>query len=392
MVEGSLVRMTKTEVAFGYPFGHDGTLAPSDHPTYTPRQALEHVIAAALRRPPCGVAFSGGRDSSAVLAVATHVARREGLADPVPITKVFPDVIESEESEWQETVLRHLGLRDWQRVVLTDELDLVGPSAAAHLLAHGVVWPPTVHGDAPVTDLVRGGSLLDGEGGDEVLGVAAHRVAPATHLVRAPRPIRRQRITAALLAVSPAPVRTHWIRNQIRAQDIPWLRPGARDALASAMQQTERDAPLSFAASVRAVPRRRSQVIMSQNRRALARRHDVDISSPLLHPEFVHALARDGGVLGPIDRTAALRALVPDLLPDAVLTRSTKALFGGVFWADHTRAFVEGWTGEGLDDELVVVDELRRLWQSDRHNALTSALLQSAWLATSAPDEIADVR
>lgn len=385
--------MTGTEIALGYPFGHTGTLAPPDHPTYTPRQALEHVVSIALRRPPCGVAFSGGRDSSAVLAVATHVARRDGLADPVPVTKVFPGVIESEESEWQATVLHHLRLQDWQRVVLTDELDLVGPLATANLLEHGVVWPPTVHGDAPVTEYLRGGSLIDGEGGDEVLGVAAHRIAPVTHLVRSPRPIRRTRIRAALIAVSPARVRTQWIQRRFGAEDPPWLRPRARDELVAELQQTERSAPLSFPPSVRLVPRRRSQVLGSHNRRALARQgHDVDISSPLLHPEFVHALARDGGLLGPVDRTAALRALVPDLLPDVVLTRATKALFGGAFWSDHTRAFVERWPGDGLDDELVVVDELRRLWQSGRHNALTSALLQSAWLSSAVTDGTADPR
>ena len=107
----------------------------------------------ALLRPPCGVAFSGGRDSSAVLAVAAHVARRDGLPQPIPITKVFPDVPTAEEGSWQESVVRHLGLDDWQRVVIHDELDLVGPLATANLVAHGVVWPPTIHGDVPVVEL-----------------------------------------------------------------------------------------------------------------------------------------------------------------------------------------------------------------------------------------------
>jgi hypothetical protein len=379
------VPMTRTEIAFGYLFGHAGVLEPPDCLRQTPREALERVISLALRRPPCGVAFSGGRDSSAVLAVATHVARRDGLAEPIPITKVFPGVKDSQESEWQETVLHHLGLEEWQRVVLTDELDLVGPLAGAHLVDHGVVWPPTVHGDAPVVELLPGGSLLDGEGGDEVLGVAAHRIAPVTRLVRAPRSVRRHGPAAALEAAAPPPIRNRRIRRHLHAVDVPWLRPAARDALVAELARVEGTAPLSFAASVRTVPRRRSQVVMAHNRRALARRHDVDVASPLLHPEFVHALARDGGFFGRGDRTAALRALVADLLPDVVLTRATKAVFGGAFWADPTRAFVEAWTGDGLDDDLVVVDELRRLWLSDRHNALTSALLQAAWLATNAP-------
>ena len=68
-----------------------------------------------------------------MLAVATHVARRDGLPEPVPITRVFPQVSESDENEWQEAVVRHLGLADWQRVVIEDELDVIGPIATQHL-------------------------------------------------------------------------------------------------------------------------------------------------------------------------------------------------------------------------------------------------------------------
>ena len=56
----------------------------------TPRAAFEAAILPGLRRSPCLVSFSGGRDSSAVLATATAVARREGLPLPVPITHRFP--------------------------------------------------------------------------------------------------------------------------------------------------------------------------------------------------------------------------------------------------------------------------------------------------------------
>ena len=48
------------------------------------------------------------------------------------------------------------------------------------------------------------------------------------------------------------------------------------------------------------------------------------MSSPLLHPDVVHALARQGGVSGRGDRTATLRALVSDLLPDAVIAGRTR--------------------------------------------------------------------
>ena len=104
------------------------------------------------------MAFSGGRDSSVVLAIATHVARRDGLPEPVPITRTFPGIDEAEESVWQEHVVRHLGLGDWQRLVLHDEVDAVGPLRAARLREHGVLWPPNLAADVPMADVVRGGS------------------------------------------------------------------------------------------------------------------------------------------------------------------------------------------------------------------------------------------
>jgi asparagine synthase (glutamine-hydrolysing) len=130
------------------------------------------------------------------------------------------------------------------------------------------------------------------------------------------------------------------------------------------------------------VPRRRTQLLGARNRQILAQRRDVDFSSPLLHPDFVHALARDGGVLGRGDRTAALRALASDLLPDDVLSRSSKASFTRCYMNNHTREFAARWTGNGVDDQLVDPDELRRIWLGESPAAPTAALLQDAWLAS----------
>jgi asparagine synthase (glutamine-hydrolysing) len=120
---------------------------------------------------------------------------------------------------------------------------------------------------------------------------------------------------------------------------------------------------------------------MAHNLDVLAHRQDVKAWSPLLHPEFVNAVSRDGGRLGVGDRTTALRALIPDLLPDAVLARTTKAIFNEAYNARHTIEFAESWSGDGLDEEMVDPAELRRIWLSGRGNALTAALLQTAWLA-----------
>lgn len=375
--------MSPKEIAWCHLLGHTVPM-PSPFPAMRdPRAALERVVRQALQRPPCGVAFSGGRDSSTVLAVAAHVARREGLPEPIPITKDFPEVPSTEESDWQETVIRHLRLSEWQRVPIRDELDLVGPLATANLVEHGVIWPPMIHGDVPVVDLVRGGSLIDGEGGDEVLGTSVHRIAPVTDLLRKPRPMSWRRLRRAVRAVAPGRLRARHVRRLWMDEPMSWLRPAVRAELATAIGETERVAPLSFAASVRLVPRRRTQVLGAHNRRILARSRRVEVSSPLLHPDVVAALAHQGGMLGLGDRTAALLVLVSDLLPRSVLARTSKASFGGAFWGRHARSFAERWNGEGVDRDLVDVEELHRLWLCERHHPHTAALLQQAWLATS---------
>ena len=136
--------------------------------------ALEEVMLPALRRPPAVVSFSGGRDSSAILAVATDVARRHGLDDPVPAIMRFPDAPATDETEWQELVLGHLGIRDPDVIELRDELDALGPTASAILDRRGVRWPGNAYLHEPVLERASGGSLLTGLGGDELFG-SGHR-------------------------------------------------------------------------------------------------------------------------------------------------------------------------------------------------------------------------
>ncbi len=382
--DSPLYVMQPVEVLCGYVFGY-ATPEPSDsgHTDADPRQVLEEIVRRALLRAPCGVAFSGGRDSSTVLAVATHVARRDGLPEPIPITRVFPGVPGAEELEWQELVIRHLGLDNWHRVELTDELDLIGELAAPRLLEHGVSWPPTGHGDIPLLEpLSPGGSLLDGEGGDVVLGVTAHRVAPVTTLLRSPRPLRWSRLRSAGGALAPTRIRASHITRGYHDKGFSWLRPEVEDALVRFLGSSAAAEPLSFAASVRMAPHTRSDTLWAHNRQFFADQRGVRFTSPLLDPRFVEALARDGGWLGRGDRAAVLRRLVPDLLPDAILTRTSKASFGGAFLARPTREFAARWTGEGLDANLVDPDELRRIWQRGEGSFLVAALLQTAWLAT----------
>ena len=101
------------------------------------------------------VAFSGGRDSCALLAVAVGLARREGIADPIPITLEFADAA-TIETGWQERALAHLGVEDRVRVAVADELDLVGPVAARGLRRHGLLYPANAHLVVPMARAARG--------------------------------------------------------------------------------------------------------------------------------------------------------------------------------------------------------------------------------------------
>ena len=94
-------RLSPLELASGLVFDDGGPSAelPSPAPGVTPVQVLEQTILAALLRPPCLVSFSGGRDSSGILAVATSLARREGLPLPIPATHRFPEADGTDETD-----------------------------------------------------------------------------------------------------------------------------------------------------------------------------------------------------------------------------------------------------------------------------------------------------
>ncbi|MGH3092626.1 MAG: hypothetical protein ACRDOG_09935, partial [Gaiellaceae bacterium] len=72
------VGLSPLEIAAGVVFGSERRRS-LPRTRRSPRHSLEDAVRPALLRPPCAVSFSGGRDSSLVLAVAAHVARSDGL-------------------------------------------------------------------------------------------------------------------------------------------------------------------------------------------------------------------------------------------------------------------------------------------------------------------------
>jgi asparagine synthase (glutamine-hydrolysing) len=353
------------------------------------RSVLEAAVRQALVRPPCLVSFSGGRDSSAVLAMATAVARRDGLAPPIPITYRFAAAPGSREDEWQEQVVRHLGLREWERLPMNAELDAVGPVAQAVLRRHGVLWPFNAHFHQPLLDRASGGSLLTGIGGDELfarqlwssarclLGGRAGRSAEGDR--SGGRPKVRARSVA--LAVAPVPVR-RWAVARRRRLHFPWLRPGAAATVHRNLDDWRARTPIAWPAALGWWWRSRHRTMLTATMAMLATAAGTEIVHPFLDRRVVAAVAWQFGRSGPGDRSSAMRVLFADLLPEALLTRRSKAHFDEAFVSEYSRDFGSGWTGAGVDSALVDAERLAAEWRSERPDARSLLLMQAAWLSS----------
>lgn len=378
--EQSFYRPSVFEIATSWVHGVV-PLTPLPHVTTTPRAALESVIGRALRRPPCYVSFSGGRDSSAVLAVATEVARREGLPDPVPVTEVYPEVDDTDESAWQDMVIEHLGLADWVRIPIYGASDLLGEVGQAGLLHRGLLWPPAFHVKQALFASAAGGSLLTGEGGDEVIG--AHRVTPLMLLVRKRRPASRALLSASSAALMPGPIRRVAARSEmVRSGYQSWLRPAVAERHHRLLAADEAGEPLRWDRATWWLRHRRAVHAVLGCYHALGAEHSVTVAHPLLDHDFLAALAAAGGRWGYAGRTALMRRLFADVLPDEILRRTSKASFDRAYMGEATREFARAWDGSGVDPDLVDPEALRRAWLSDEPSTLSGLLLQSAWLAS----------
>ncbi len=346
-----------------------------------PREALERSIVPALLRAPCLVSFSGGRDSSAVLAVATELARREGLPAPIPATNVFAGAPNAKEDAQQHRIIRHLGLEDWLRVSHTTELDLVGPYAQKVLDRLGLVWPPNVHFHVPLLEAARGGSLLTGIGGDELFA-SARRLRSAAVLRGAVRPRPRDALSVGFAYLPRALRQTVLARRQ--PVDAVWLRPGARRLLGRIVAS-------HAAAEPRGVPERmawwRSLRYLRVGLSALERtaeQPEVLLVHPLLSEQLWSAVAAVAAPIGLAGRTEGMRALFSDLLPAQTLARSGKAHFDEVLWSERSAEFARAWDGAGAPEEWVDSAALARHWRERHPSPQSFTLLQAAWLHAAA--------
>jgi hypothetical protein len=341
-----------------------------------PRAALEAAVLPALLRPPCLLSFSGGRDSSAVLALATAVARREGLSPPIPATNRFAHAVAAAESEWQERVVAHLGLRDWVRLDLTDELDVVGPVAEAALRRHGLLWPSNAHFHVPVFEAATGGSVLTGIGGDEALSPSHARLRAVAARRARPRP---RDLLRAGFAAAPRAVRRRVIERGL-CDHGQWLRPEAERAVRRALAAERAGEPVRWRAWYDWLVGARYLDVGLASLEALAADEAVEVRHPFCDRGFLAALAALPPARRFTTRTEAMDALVGDVLPPGLRARTTKACFDEAFWTDRARAAAAAWDGAGVDPELVDRDRLRAEWASPSPDPRSFTLLQRVLL------------
>ncbi len=380
--------MTSKDVLFGFLCAPAPAQVPQLVPCrLPPRQALEVSLAEALAAPPCLVTFSGGRDSSALLATAVLVARREGLDLPVAFTLRHIGAADATEQRWQEMVIRHVGPVEWQVVELRpEESDLVGPVATASLSAHGLLWPPMLHAATAWLGRAQGATVVTGEGGDEIFG--PRRATAMSMVVRfgwrdGTTPLSHL-LGRAARGTAPDLVRERLaLRAMARDGTYAWLRPHARAEALQWAASLREDQPYPWEAAVRRHLSWPALTVGIANMGWLGAQYGARYVHPYLDARFVDAMARAGGFLGYPGRTEAMRRLFGDLLPDAVLARSTKATFNTVYHSQATRQFALAWDGTGVDSTAVDPEALRSAWLAARVDVRTTALLQTAWLASS---------
>jgi asparagine synthase (glutamine-hydrolysing) len=353
--------------------------------------ALEAALLPALTHPPAVVAFSGGVDSSLVLAAAASMARVHGLADPVPATLQFPSATWSNEDEWQAPVIASLGLTDWERVELDQDLDLLGDLATGILDRHGLYYPANSHSMVPLARLAKGGTLVTGVGGDDVLREWRWRRRGSLLRQLSARSIKPtgagwRRWGTAALGTLPPPLRSRVLHERRRrslhdpsSREFRWLRAEGRRLVEPALAERD-DQPVRWDEFVSWVDRRRTTMSYRTTLETIGDDHGAAVCSPLIDPYFLGALATAGGRWGYPDRAAAVAAIAGDRLPQPTAARVTKAAFHEVFCGPRSKLFAREWDGCGVDDRLVDTEALRREWLSDHPDFRSMWLLHSVWM------------
>lgn len=265
----------------------------------------------ALGSPPCVVSFSGGRDSSALLAIAVHVAEKHGLSRPIAVTNVIPGDDAAAEDEWQESVIRHLGVTDWERIRIADDMDVVGPIAAPLLRRFGPYFPFNGHFVVPGMERARGGTYLSGVGGDELFDSAEtdRLVLAATGKVR---PGRHDLLTMVQL-LQPRELRVRRLMREI--EPVPWLQPDVGRSFLRGLATSVATRHFWFSNQLRFAWLDRSRQALEQTLAAFAALSSTKNVLPFMDPDLMRSLIHHKGRIPWKSRSAAMQELFGDVLP-----------------------------------------------------------------------------
>ena len=274
----------------------------------------------------------------------------------------------AEESAWQERVIADLAIGEWQKLTAEDDLDLVGPIARRMLTRHGVRYPVNSHLLLPLMEMAKGGALLTGWGGDQVL----------TGWRRPPRPTPR----SALLSVLPD--RLVAAASLHRTDPFPWLHRSVSADLIRRMRMECRGEPRGLGERLDRRVRSRDVVLANIGLDEVAQNHGVELIHPLLDPAFVMSLGLRFTDRQTLTRSDILADIADGSFPESATAARRKAYFIEVFLRGPTREFARSWDGEGLDTALVDRDALRQVWSQWPIPAYSAALVQYLWLQSAA--------
>jgi asparagine synthase (glutamine-hydrolysing) len=281
------------------------------------------------------------------------------------------------EAEWQERVVEHVGVDDWLRLDLVDELDAVGSIARRGLERHGLLWPFNVHFHTPLAEAAAGGSLVTGIGGDEVF--SRSRWALADDVLSGRARASPRDVLPVALALSPPAIRRIVLRGRHRST-FSWLRPSAQRALARVTAAEEAEEPRRYGARLALWRRRRTLAVGLHSLSLLGADSDTLLVHPLTTVAVADSLASAAPTRGPIDRGSFMNHVFGDLVPPDLYARRSKASFDEAFWREEARELAARWDGEGASIDLVDPVQLRCEWSREVPDAHTLTLLQAAWL------------
>ncbi len=344
-------------------------------------EVIVESIVRKLSDQPCYVELSGGCDSSLVLSAATTACRNANHDPPVSITFRFPLLPEMDETHYQETILDYLKLQPGSIFQITDEFDLLGPSAQKGLKEFGPICPAPLFSHVDTLRSLEPGLLLSGEGGDEVLG--PRRIAG---LHRALGSLRSGNFRGAagnlLNAVGTSHTRHDRIRKRTDGSKIDWIEPNEVARFLDENFRWSAEEPLRPSQYPAHYQQSQTAKFCFHQLTEVRRWTGQDFFAPLMDPTVVQAVADLTPAWKTRNRNEVLNYHFTDNLPTMILQRTSKAIFQPVYVNRYTKEFARSWSGQ-TNDSLVDGAKLKRyLMQEDVnkiHN-LVFLLLQQAWL------------